>query len=189
MPPKSKRGSYAFAAIIAAIAAVMAALVFLPGPNSGSGNAGVSSGAQLSLLSVDYERQNFTGIAGTGSSELLSISSDGSAKYSALDNNGAVQLSRNFKLSDEEEAHLHSLIAETGFLNMPDASYPQSANATQFTRYSIAVSAVQGQAGASGSAPVTKTVTWVNLEASRTTVPPIIRNIGMDLDEIISAHR
>lgn len=125
-------------------------------------------------MSIEYSRQNVTrtdqGLA-TQSAELLSIAQDGSATYT-LD--GGQE--RRIAVTDEERSRLKALITETGFMQIPTTSYPQSADATDFTRYTLRVSTDDGQ----------KTFNWVNAEASASVVPPIITNVGSQLDAIMN---
>ncbi|MEO9320551.1 MAG: hypothetical protein ABI361_07765 [Nitrososphaera sp.] len=210
-------GGNKFVIIMVAIVAVMAALVFLPGINgkngtnepvvSPGGQASPSSSSQDVIITLDYGRQNFTSgfspnsvLNQTGApSDLLTVSADGSAKLMRFNENASLPREKDFALTSDELSRLHSLILDTGFLQIPDADYPRTDNATKFTRYSLDVHLVNsagfGTTGDSNSltsalpSSTTKTMAWVDANATKGSVPPIVRNIGSTLDEIISAHR
>lgn len=199
-----------------AIVAVMAALVFLPGINgkNGANYSTTSQGGQGSspsstsdaLITLDYGRQNITSASSykdsqnsTGApSELLTISADGNAKFMRFNENASLPKERDFTLTPDELGRLHSLVLDTGFLQIPDADYPRLDNASHFSRYSLDVHVVNsagfGSSGDSNSltsaipSSTTKTMGWVDVNATKGTVPPMVRNIGSTLDEIIASH-
>jgi hypothetical protein len=193
-----------FVIIIAAIVAIMAALVFLPSvsrpstiqQSSNNGTGGGSADASIQLSSIDYALQNITSGDQNDTTALhsiqLSVTADGSAKYIEFEPSGQAK-ELDFTLAPDELAHIKSLIMETGFMQIPNANYPQLTDAKNFTRYSLTVHAtsdiIGGQGGISGSNSVTKSMVWVNPTASNGVVPPIVRNIGAQLDEIIANHR
>jgi hypothetical protein len=141
----------------------MAALIALPNLNQPPQEA----------LSIEYSRQNVTrtdqGLV-TQSAELLSIAEDGSATYTQ-----ASGQERRVSLSGEELGRIRGLILETGFLEISATNYPQSADATEFTRYALRIETDDGQ----------KTFNWVSPESHRGVIPPIITNVGAQLDAVI----
>lgn len=142
----------------------MAALIALPNLNQQ---------VQQSTLSIEYSRQNLTRTDQrlvTQSAELLSIAEDGSAKYMPISGQ-----ERRITLSDEELGRIRALILETGFMQIPATNYPQSDNAAEFTKYTLRVRTEDSQ----------KTFNWVNPEAHEGVIPPIILNVGTQLDAVI----
>jgi type II secretory pathway pseudopilin PulG len=157
-----------FLIAIVGIVAAMAALVLVPSFNS--------SPEQQQDLSIEYRRQNLTGIEDgqliATSAEDFVIRIDRSAVYRNL--TGAPDV-KQFMVSSEEMSRLKGLILSTGFMQVPGADYPQKEGLGNLTKYTLKL--------ASGSN--SKTITWVNIEASETSVPSIVTNIGAQLDTII----
>ncbi|HKZ62665.1 MAG TPA: hypothetical protein VJZ68_09700 [Nitrososphaera sp.] len=157
-----------FLIAIVVIVAAMAALVLVPSFNS--------SPEQQQDLSIEYHRQNLTGIEGgrliATSAEELVIRTDRSAVYRNLTGSPDV---KQFMVSSEDMSRLKGLILSTGFMQVPGADYPQKEGLGNLTKYTLKL--------ASGSN--SKTITWVNMEASETSIPSIITNIGAQLDTII----
>jgi hypothetical protein len=160
-----------FLAVIAAVVAVMAALILVPGLN----NQSVSNQTQLSL---EYSRQHLvktdTGFA-IASAESLAIGNDGSATYTKTG-----EQPKKFTVSSEEMKRLKDLVLESGFMQIPKTDYPAQEGLANFTKYTVKVSA----------GDKTKTISWANLEAygSGGIPPSIITNTGERLDDIISSH-
>ena len=161
-----------FLIAIIAIVAVMVALVALP-------RIGSLPAELQQDLSIDYSRQNLTRIEDgrlvAASAENLMIGNDRSAVYRNL--TGA-QGEEQFTISSEEMNSLKGLIIATGFMQVEEADYPQKDGLDNLTRYTLKLT--------SGSN--SKTISWVNLDASEAGVPAIVRNIGAQLDAIIERH-
>jgi hypothetical protein len=81
-------------------------------------------------------------------------------------------------MSVEEMNSLKGLIIETGFMQIDSASYPEKEGLAKLTRYTVELT----------SGGDSKTISWVNMEASETAVPSIVRNIGAQLDAIIERY-
>jgi len=152
-----------FVLVLVAVVAVMAALIALPNLNRGP----------QSDLSIEYSRQHLAstdaGLA-TQSAELLSIAEDGSATYTQI---GGQE--RRLSLSSEELSRIRAYILETGFMQIPVTNYPQSDDATEFTKYTLRVRNDEGQ----------KTFNWVDPDVHEGVIPPIITNIGSQLDAVM----
>jgi len=159
-----------FLIAIAAVVAVMAALVLLPSFSSAP--------ATGKALSLEYSRQNLTRMENgqfvAASAEVLTIENNGSAKYGKLVGPPA---EKEFKINSDDMKRLKDLILETGFMQIPDANYPQKEGLDNVTKYSLKVDA-------DGS---TKTINWVDPD-SNDNVPSIIGNIGIQLDGVISKY-
>ena len=158
-----------FLIAIGVIVAAMAALVLLPN----------LSAKQQEDLSIEYSRQNLTqkadGTLKAASADDLEINSDLSATYRSL---VGAPVKKDFTVTGDEMNKLKGLIISTGFMQLPAAQYAQNDTASNFTRYSLKLT----------SGDNSKTFTWVNAEASDGPVPPILRNIGTQLDAIIKEH-
>ncbi len=158
-----------FVLFLAGIVAVMAALIALPNLNQQQ--------EEQSMPGIEYSRQQLArtdqGLV-TQSADLLSISEDGSATHMQV---GGQE--RRLTLSSEELGRIRALILETGFMQIPVTNYPQSDDAAEFTKYTLRVRTEDGQ----------KTFNWVNPEAHEGVIPPIILNIGSQLDAVIDRTR
>jgi hypothetical protein len=154
-----------FLIAIAGVIAVMAALVLVP-----------RIGSQPAELQIDYSRQNLTRIEDgrfvAASAEDLIVRNDRSAVYRNLI--GAPD-EKAFTIRSEEMNSLKDLILTTGFMQVPGADYQEKEGLANLTRYTLKLE----------SGDSSKTISWVNLEASEAAVPSIVRNIGTQLDAII----
>jgi hypothetical protein len=161
-----------FLIAIIAIVAVMAALVAVP-------RIGSQPAELQQDLSIDYSRQNLTRIEDgrlvVASAENLMIGNDRSAVYRNL---VGAQGEKSFTISSEEISRLKGLIIGTGYIEVEKADYPQKDGLGNLTRYTLKLT----------SGDNSKTISWVNLDASEATVPAIVRNIGAQLDAIIERH-
>lgn len=155
-----------FLIAIAGGVAVMAALVLVPNLNS----------PPEQELGIEYSRQNLTrlddGRFVATSAEDFVIRPDRSAVYRNI-TGGAEPVQ--FTISTAEMDSLKGLVLSTGFMEVPGEEYSQKQGLANLTKYSLKLSS-------SGSS---KTITWVDLEASQGSVPAIVRNIGEQLDAII----
>jgi hypothetical protein len=158
-----------FLIAIAVIVAAMAALVLVPSFNQG----------QQENLRIEYIRQNLSqtkdGRLVAASADDLVIMNDMSATYRTAV--GAPD-EKKFTITSDEMSTLKGLIISTGFMELPDTDYPQNDSAAGLTKYTLKLT----------SGGNSKTVTWVNVDASDGPVPSIVRNIGTRLDTIIEKH-
>lgn len=158
-----------FLIAIAGVIAVMAALVFMPGIRSEPPDLQQD-------LSIEYSRQNFTRLedgrlAVAGADDLV-IRNDRTATYRNL--TGAPD-AKQFAISSEELNSLKGLVITTGFMQVEGVDYPQQEDLANLTKYTLRLT----------SGGNSKTITWVDLEASQVAVPSIVTNIGSHLDDII----
>lgn len=161
-----------FLIVIAGIVAVMAVLVFMP--------AMQSEPAELQQdLGIEYSRQNLTRIEDgrliATVAEDLVIRNDRSATYRNLTSGSEA---RQFTISGEELDGLKRLVISTGFMEVPGDNYSQKEGLANMTKYTLELT----------SGGESKTITWVNLEASEEAVPSIVRNLGAQLDDILERH-
>lgn len=161
-----------FLIAIAGVIAVMVALVAVP-------RIGSQPAELRQELIIDYSRQNLTRIEDgrlvAASAGDLSIRNDRSAVYRNL--TGSPD-EKTFTISSEEMNSLKGLILGTGFIQLPSADYPEKEGLGNLTKYRLTLT----------SGDNSKTISWVNLEASEAAVPSIVRNIGSQLDAIIERH-
>lgn len=154
-----------FAIIIAGIVAAMGIIIALPNINTD----------QAGDFKLEYSKQELSrtesGVLGAVSVELLSIDKNGLASYSK-DQSAEKQL----QLSKEETGRIKGLILETGFLEIPKTDYLQKDGVTEFTKYTVKITAEGRQ----------KTINWVNESAHEGIIPPIISNLGLQLDSAIA---
>ena len=160
-----------FLIAIAAVVAVMAALVLLPGTGSQGGELDIS-------YTRDHMARAESGALDVAARDVLTIKNDGSATYRRSASIDQIE-EREFSLSNEEMKRLKAFIFETGFMQIPVEDYEQREGLANFTKYQLAVEA-------DGNS---KTITWVNPEAYNGTIPPVIANTGSRLDAIIMAGR
>lgn len=149
-----------FVFVLAGIVAVMAALVAIPNimqpPVTGF---------------VEYRRTHIpaAGEVAAGGS-ILAVASDGSATFSVSGSSD-----KKFSLTSEELGRIKGLVLETGFMQIPKTDYPAREGAADYTAYLLTVTAEGKQ----------KTIRWVSPGAHDGTIPPIILNVGAQLDDLI----
>jgi hypothetical protein len=157
-----------FLIAIAGVVAAMAVLLLLPSFDSPS--------PEDQDLSVEYSRQNVTRLEDgrliAASAEDFVIRNDRSAVYRNLTGGPDVE---QFTVSIEDMSSLRGLVLTTGFIEVAGADYPQKEGLANLTKYMLKLT----------SGGNSRTITWVNLEASQGAVPSIVRNIGEQLDAII----
>ncbi|MEO9364421.1 MAG: hypothetical protein ABI348_11025 [Nitrososphaera sp.] len=161
-----------FVFVIAGIVIVMAVLIALPS---------VSQQPAAQDVTIEYNRQHLTktgGLLVTTQLETLSIDKDGSATYTKTDpRQGNTPAPRQFSLSRNELASRKGLVLETGFMDIPKTDYTPSQNASDFASYTLSIKTPDRQ----------KTVSWVEPAAYDGTIPPLITNVGEQLDGIIAS--
>lgn len=163
-----------FVFAIAGIVVVMAVLIALP-------NVSQQPAPQQQDVTIEYNRQHMAktgGLLVTTQLETLTIDKDGSATYTKTDpRQSGAPAQRQLLLSSDELARIKGLVLETGFMDIPKTEYPQSQSASDFASYSLSVKTPDRQ----------KTVNWVEPDAYDGTIPPLITNIGNQLDDIIAS--
>lgn len=160
-----------FLIAIVAIVAAMIALVVMPG-------IGSQPTAQQEL-NIEYSRLNLNRIEDSrfvaAGAEDLAIKND---RYAVYRNLTGPPDEKTFTISNEEMNGLKDLIITTGFMQVPATDYPQKDGLANLTKYTLKLE----------SGGNSKSITWVNLEASEVSVPSIVRNIGTQLDHVIERH-
>ncbi len=160
---------YKFAAVIAGIITVMGVLIAFPNLNQQPNTD------QVSDFKIEYSKQRLVrseaGSLAASSAELLTIDNSGLAAYST-----GQSPEKQMQLSREEFGRIKGLILETGFMQIPRTDYLQKEGLSEFTKYTLRVTAEGSQ----------KTVNWVDAASYEGTIPPIISNVGLQLDSVIA---
>lgn len=153
-----------FVIVLAVIVAVMAALVAIP-----------NIMPQPATEFIEYRRDYMPGPGEETivDEDLLKIASDGSATFSMPSRTNFRE--QKFSLSAEELGRIKGLVLETGFMAIPETDYPPVDGAGNYTQYTLTVTADGEQ----------KTIKWVSIYAYGGTIPPIILNVGAQLDDLI----
>jgi hypothetical protein len=161
--------------VIAAIVIVMAVLIAIPN---------ISQQPAAKDITIDYTRQHMRktdagkGLIVTSQVETLSIDKDGSATYKKTDStqkNSAIP--QQFSLNRDDFTKIKSLVLDTGFMDIPKTDYVPSQNASQFVSYTLSIKTQESQ----------RTINWVEPDAYNGTIPPLITNIGTQLDGVIAS--
>jgi hypothetical protein len=167
-----------FTVVVVAAAAVMIALLVIPRLADDGGQGSREDESQLNLeYSKQYLVRSDSGSLEAASAELLVVGNDGSAKYSRI--NGSQTMERTFNVDSESLKRIRGLILDTGYLDIPTADYPQKQGLANFTKYTLKVETDGGRS---------RTFSWVDPDSHEGTVPPIVINVGTQMDDIISRN-
>jgi hypothetical protein len=141
-------------------------------------NIAVNSG---DTLTVQYTKEHLKKISfgltqsiGADTAEVLTIQNDGSAVYS-LTKNGYSEPDVKYQLAPEEVKQLKALIKETGFMDIPNTSYPVKPDLTEYEKYGLQVTLNSNTAN----------FQWTDQNSSHEFIPPIIPQVQSNLDGII----
>lgn len=167
---------FAIPGIIAAIFA--AALLLQPDVPS-------SAATERDRISVEYAKHQLTasptGVAagfGVQKTEILEISNDGSLRYHLVEN-GVSSPSISWDLDESELQRLKALIKETGFVALPEETFPVMDGVDSYQKSSVRVTLND----------VVTEVRWPDQNATEAFIPPIITMIESELDGIIDSIR
>jgi len=113
-------------------------------------------------------------------SEILSIQNNGDVRYT-LTEEGVTQPVRFAKLDEiffpeDKMKKLTALIKETGFMSIPNESFPINDDVKEYQKSSLKIT-LNGQVNQ---------IHWPEQNATEKFVPPIITMVEAELDEIIS---
>lgn len=164
-----------FALVIIAIVAVMGAFIALPTVLQYSNELG-----------IEYTRQRLSySSAGPSSpvvesTEVLSIADNGAVTYTVTDGEGHRTEEKLLPLDIDEQRRIKGLILDTGFLQIPQTEFaPARIEEGEVMQYTLKLD-VEGNQGQ-------KTMRWAEPYEGGT-LPPIISNIGSQLDRIIESR-
>jgi len=155
--------------IAAAVIPILVALAIAIPKISPGGEQTTTAQMRIQFVKEDMKRVSFgvTETIGAQKSETLIINNDGTAFYN-VNMEGEKGSQTRFQVGAQELKRVKALITETGFMQLPKEQFNARDNATEFTRYTLAVSL-------NGS---TKTVQWVDESSSKDFVPALLTKLG-----------
>jgi hypothetical protein len=134
------------------------------------------------VISIEYSKQHLKKISfgltqsiGAETTEVLSIANDGHATYS-LTKNGYSEPDKNYQLTADEMKKLVALIKETGFVEIPQTSYPVKSDLNEYNKFGLQIT-LNGKS---------VNLQWPNQNATQDFIPPIINQVKSNLDDIIA---
>ncbi len=111
-------------------------------------------------------------------SEILSISDDGSLKYT-LSTPDSVPIEKSMTLDKSQITKITALVKETGFMQLPIDSIQADDSKTEYTKFSLKVT-LNGK---------TKQIQWPEQNATSAFVPPLVSNVEFELEKLINQTR
>lgn len=134
------------------------------------------------VISIEYSKQHLKKISfgltqniGSEKTEILTIQNDGQTAYS-LTKNGYAEPEIKYQLSKEEMKKLVALIKETGFMEIPQKTFPVKNNLGEYDKYGLQIT-LNGKS---------INLQWPEQNATNEFIPPIINQVQSNLDVIIS---
>lgn len=134
------------------------------------------------VISIEYSKQHLKKISfgltqsiGAETTEILSITNDGHATYS-LTKNGYSEPDKNYQLPSDEMKKLVALIKETGFVEIPQTSYPVKSDLNEYNKFGLQIT-LNGKS---------VNLQWPDQNATQDFIPPIINQVQSNLDGIIA---
>lgn len=106
--------------------------------------------------------------------QILVIKDDGSVRYSLIEE-GLPKPDKKITIPQANVTKLTALIKETGFMSIPEESFPVKEDVDEYEKFSLKVT-LNGNI---------RQVQWPNQNATDKFVPPIITMIETELDHII----
>ncbi len=133
------------------------------------------------VISIEYSKQHLQKISfgltqsiGADTSEVLTIDNNGQTTYS-LTKNGYSEPDKKYQLSKDEITKLTAFIKETGFVEIPQTSFPVKSDLSEYEKYKLDVT-LNGKS---------ISIQWADQNATQEFVPPIILQMQNNLDGII----
>ena len=108
-------------------------------------------------------------------SEILSIQNNGDVRYTVTEE-GVTKPDKFSKLDEDKMKKLTALIKETGFMAIPNESFPINDDVKEYQKSSLKIT-LNGQVNQ---------IHWPEQNATEKFVPPIITMVEAELDQIIS---
>lgn len=164
----------------AVIPIIIALVIAIPKISPGGDQTATSaSSIRIEFVKEDIKRISYgvTERAGALKSETLLIDEKGQAFYN-VNVEGEKGEQRRFQLGSQDVKRLKSLIADTGFMQIPKSDFAVKDAASEFTKYTLKVT-LDNQ---------TKTVQWVNESASEDFVPPLLTMLSDTLAQIVEEY-
>jgi hypothetical protein len=165
-----------FAIVIIAIVAVMGAFIALP--------TVLQYGNELQI-EYTRERLSYTPLQASPvmtKMEVLHIADNGAVTYTVTDSEGNRSEEKLLPLDIDEQRRIKGLILDTGFLQIPQTDFAPAQRAAEVMQYTLKLD-VEGNQGQ-------KVIRWADPYEGGT-IPPIVANVGSQLDKIIEtrAHK
>ena len=133
------------------------------------------------VISIEYSKQHLKKISfgltqsiGAETTEVLTITNDGLAKYS-LTKDGYSEPDKTYQLSKDEMKRLTALIKETGFVEIPQTSYQVKSDLNEYEKFGVQVTL--------NSKSIS--IQWPDQNSTADFIPPILTQVQNSLDEIM----
>ena len=134
------------------------------------------------VISIEYSKQHLKKISfgltqsiGSEKTEVLTISNEGQAIYS-LTKDGYSEPDKKYQLSKEEITRLTGLIKETGFMQIPQTSFPVTNDLNEYEKFGLQVT-LNGKS---------VNIQWPDQNSTQEFIPPLINQVQNSLDAIIA---
>ena len=134
------------------------------------------------VISIEYSKQHLKKISfgvtqniGAQKTEVLSISNDGQASYS-LTKDGYSDPDKKYQLSKEEMTRLTGLIKETGFMQIPQTSFPVKSDLDEYDKFGLQVT-LNGKS---------VNIQWPDQNSTGEFIPPLMSQVQNSLDAVIA---
>ncbi|NDB45784.1 MAG: hypothetical protein EB150_00945 [Nitrososphaeria archaeon] len=164
----------------AAIPIILAALIAAPmimNPQVPFSAANADDKISIELIKYDLKKVSFglTDKLVPQKSEVLTISDDGSLKYT-LSTPDSSPVEKSLVLDKSQVTKLTALIKETGYMQLPFDSIPADESVPQYTKFSLKVT-LNGK---------TKQVQWPEQNATSSFIPPLVSNVESELEGLLN---
>ena len=134
------------------------------------------------IISIEYSKQHMKKISfgltqsiGAQKTEVLTISNDGQASYS-LTKDGYSEPDKKYQLSKQDVTRLTALVKETGFMQIPQTTFPVKSDLDEYEKYGLQVTLNEKSV----------TVSWPDQNSTQEFIPPLINQVQYSLDGIIA---
>ena len=106
--------------------------------------------------------------------QILQIKEDGKTTFRKISQDSTT-IEKNFQLGDKDHRKLKAMIKETGFMTIPEESFPAEDDEVNFLKSSLKLNLNGNE----------KRISWVEQNSTSKFVPPIITMVELELDTII----
>jgi len=134
------------------------------------------------VISIEYSKQHLKKISfgltqsiGAEKTEVLTISNDGQTSYS-LTKDGYSEPDKKYHLSKDEVTRLTALIKETGFMQIPQTSFPVKSDLNEYDKFGLQVT-LNGKS---------VNIQWPDQNSTQEFIPPLINQVQNSLDAVIA---
>jgi hypothetical protein len=166
----------------ASIPVILAALIAIPmimNPQIPFSAANADDKISIELIKYDLKKISLvTERLIPQRSEILSISDDGTLKYT-LSISNSPPIEKTILLEKSQVTKLTALVKETGFMQLPIDSIQADNTKTEYTKFSLKVT-LNGK---------TKQIQWPEQNATSAFIPPLVSNVEFELEKLINQTR